>query len=369
MKNIVVIFGGNSCESDVSIITGVMTANALDKNLFFAVPVYVDKDGCFYTGNELFDLDNFKVIKELDLKRVEFSVGDNTLYYRKKNKLKQFIKVDAIINCCHGGVGEKGSLYGYFETIGIPMASPGLLASSVAIDKVNTKRYLKGNGVNTAKWLSIKNGESVGQVALVAEEQLGYPMIIKPNTLGSSIGIKVVCNLKEFTVAVMQAFKYDDVVIIEEFISDATEINCAVYKTGIETVVSECERPMTTNSILTFEDKYCGGEREFPAKIPKALSDKIKGITKRVYEMLDARGIMRFDFLLSKDKIYLNEMNSVPGSLAYYLLSNTFKEFRSVLTEIITSTIIEYNSKATLERNFSSNILSGKFNKGGKNPI
>ena len=369
MKNIVVIFGGNSCESDVSIITGVMTANALDKNLFFAVPIYFSKDGCFYTGDQLLDLDNFKNIKNLELKKVEFSVGDNTLYYKKKNKLKLLIKIDAIINCCHGGVGENGSLSGFFETVGIPIASPSVLASAIAIDKVNTKRYLKGNNVTTAKWLSIKNGESVGQVALVAEEQLGYPMIVKPNTLGSSIGIKVVCNLKEFTIAVLQAFKYDDVVIVEEFLSNATEINCAVYKSGLETVVSECERPMTANSILTFEDKYCGGDREFPANIPKVLSDKIKGITKRVYEMLDGRGIMRFDFLLCEDKVYLNEINSVPGSLAYYLLSSSFKEFRSVLTEIITATIIEHNGKATLEKSFSSNILSGNFSKGGKNPI
>ena len=294
-----------------------------------------------------------------------FLTGEKTLFYKKKNKLKPFIRVDVIINCCHGSSGENGALAGLIEMTGITSVSPSVFAGAVTMDKVQCKKYLSKT-VNLARQVVVTQDESVGQGAMLAEETFGYPMIVKPNSLGSSIGVKVVKDLRELTVAVMNALRYDTCVLIEEFLQNATEINCAVYRDKNGVVVSECEKPLPSKEFLTFEDKYTGGEREFPANIPTKLSNKIKQITKEVYDKLQTNGVMRFDYLLVDNKIYLNEINSIPGSLAYYLFGNSDEGFREMLNAMIESAKTSANKRCSLIATIDTGVLTKGYGKGAK---
>lgn len=365
MENIAVIFGGRSCEREVSVITGVTCLNALDKKRYNAVPIYLSADNIAYTGESLADLDFYKNFSAESLNRVVLLFSDNTLYIKKKNKLKPFLKIDCAINCCHGGLGENGSLAGVMEFSKIPFVSPSVFAGSLTMDKLQTKQRLVGQA-NFARHVAVNSGDSVGQCAMSAEELFGYPMLVKPNSLGSSIGVKVVKDLRALTVAVMNALRYDDCVLIEEYLQGATEINCAVYKSGDKIIVSECEKPLPKTEFLTFSDKYSDGEREFPAKILKRLADKIKTTTEKVYKTLSTSGVMRFDYLIVGSKVYLNEINSVPGSLSYYLFGDAPNALTELLTEWIENAKTCNNRKNSLVTDFSGGILSSIHGKGQK---
>ena len=163
-----------------------------------------------------------------------------------------------------------------------------------------------------------------------------YPLIVKPSSLGSSIGIQKVLNESELKEALGCAFIYDSSAIVEKYLEPRREINCAVYRAGDRVIVSECEEAVTSGDILSFEDKYQGGGRSvIPADISAEDSEYIRRTTRTVYEKLNMRGIVRFDYIIS-DEIYLSEINTVPGSLAYYLFAKKFKDFFKVLDGVIT---------------------------------
>ncbi len=366
MKNIIVLFGGKSCEREISVLTGVFVLNAINKKEYNAIPLYIDKNGDFYYGEELKYLETFKSENfTKNLKKAVFLPNDNTLYINRKNKLKPIAKIACGVNCCHGGFGEDGSLYAYFDISGIPLTSSSLLASSIAMDKCATKDFLRGNGVKTVNSVTVYATTGLENAVFNCVKSLTFPLIVKPAFLGSSVGIEIAENEQTLFSAIASAFKYGEKVIVEEFLQNSTEINCASVLTGGTVYVSECEKPITANKILSFTDKYETGQREFPAKISKNLSDKIKATTEKVYRLLNARGIIRIDYLIKNDKVYLNEINSVPGSLSYYLLSNTVEDFTALLTSIIQDTIKEQSRKSTIISSYESGILNTAY-KGTK---
>ncbi len=355
MKNVAVFFGGVSVEHDVSVITGVLTVNSLDKTLFSPVPVYVDGDGLWYSGDELKDIDNYKNLNLKKLMRVTLCPGDGTLYRIRKNKLIPLCTLAAVINCMHGERGEDGSLAGLVNMCGVPFASPSVAASSVGMDKAVTKRFLKGMGVKTLPCAVIKKLSDCAEAA----KKIGFPLIVKPACLGSSIGISRADNMEELEQAVHFAFRFGDKAVAEKLLSGFTEINCAAYASvsgGI--VVSECERPVGAGEILSFEDKYTSGKREFPADIDDKVSDKIRAVTERIYRELDCVGPVRADFMLSDGQVYLNEINTVPGSLSYYLFCNTLKDFSKILTQTIAVAEKKFAVQSTLQKTFKSSVLN-----------
>jgi D-alanine-D-alanine ligase len=197
-------------------------------------------------------------------------------------------------------------------------------------------------------------------------EKLEYPVIIKPALLGSSVGITKAQNKEEFLNGISYAFRFGEKVIVEPLLLGYKEINCAVYSHDDKIIVSNCERPIGKGDYLTFSDKYTGGKRIFPADIPKKIVDKIKGITKKVYTALDFNGVIRIDFFVKGEEIYLNEINSVPGSLAFYLFSDTLSGFTKMLEQMIIDAERKGAKSTTLSRNYSSNILSFGGSKGAK---
>ena len=362
-KNVLVFFGGQSTEHDISVLTGIMTLSALRGNAAYtAHPVYVAREGNWHTGEELCDLSFYAENKKLPQK-VCLLGGDNALYGIGRNKkLKPLFKTACIVNCMHGARGEDGALAAVAALSGIPIVGSEIAASSAAFDKAAAKYALKGLGIRTLPFVIVDSEDDLA----AAERKFGYPMFIKPARQGSSIGVNKAENRAEAERSLNKARKFDTKVIAEKFAAGKLEINAAAYRRKGEIVVSECEMPATENRFLTFEDKYIRGERLFPAPIDKKLSDKIRSLTAKVYAGLDCSGVVRVDFLVSGGEVYVNEVNTVPGSLAYYLFCDTFQEFSAVLDELIAEALARFNAAQTLITRFDGNIWENAGAKGGK---
>lgn len=327
-KTIAVVFGGVSNENEISVITGTMAANVLKTGGMCVLPVYVAQSGEFFFGEELLKLDTYKQNGFKNCGKA--IIADGGVYVlNRRGKVKKYVKINCVLNCCHGGWGEGGGLNGVCAAAGLPLAGAGVFESSAFMDKYLTKIVLAGLGVKVApyRYVSPNCRDVCG---------FPYPMIVKPATLGSSIGIQKVTDGEELKAALDCAFIYDGAAIVEKYLTPRREINCAAYFADDKVVVSECEEAVTSGDILSFEDKYQGGGKSvIPADIPEEISTYIRKTTQTVYEKLNMRGIVRFDYILS-DEVYLSEVNTVPGSLAYYLFAKSFKNFFGVLDSVIT---------------------------------
>lgn len=362
MKNVLVFFGGKSCEHDVSIITGVMTLNAIDKNRYNAIAIFVDKNGKWYTGESLSDLSFYKNLKYEKLKRCVLLPCDDRLYVLKSNKLKPVCQIYSAINCMHGGYGEGGEYTAIIKNSKIPFVCPDLFASSLAMDKEFTKLALKSIGVNCLPFIKLvrdvyylKKDYALGVVA----KRFDFPVVIKPAKLGSSIGISVAKDLRELERGIDFAFKFDEKIIIEKGLTAFSEINCAVYKGGGEIFVSELEEVEKTGDILSFNDKYkTPSKKIFPAKIDAKTATQIKSISESIYRKLAFSGVIRIDFMLDDGKVYVNEINSIPGSMAYYLFCKDFSSFADMVSSIIEQSVDDFRAKEQSLTSFNGGILN-----------
>ncbi len=362
MLQTAVIFGGVSNENEISVITGTMAANILKSAGYGVLPVYISQSGEIYCHQDLADISAFKNEKFSLCPRA--AIADGGVYiFNRRSRVKKFVKVYCALNCCHGGAGEGGGVSGLLRIAGIPLAGADIAESAVFMDKYLTKLVLASLGVKTAKYVYIRSAEELAAAALPP-----FPVIVKPASLGSSIGVEKAASREELERAAACAFLYDDGVIIEEYLGNRREINCAVYSVGGKTVVSECEEAVSAGDILSFGDKYEGGGKSvIPADIPAEISEKIKSVTRAVYSALNMRGIARFDFIWAGD-VYLSEVNTVPGSLSYYLLSGGFKDFAGVLTDIIEDAVKRDKSgrKKLLKTGILENIPSNACKTGVK---
>lgn len=361
------IFGGVSQEHDVSVLTGVFTLNCIDKSKYNAVPVYISKEGIWYTGEVMRDVSFFRSPDFKKLSRVTLVSGDDKLYYIKRNAFKKFCEPYCAINCLHGRNGEDGSLFSLLRLCKIPSASPDIFSSSASMDKSKTKVFLRGLGAKVADYKAIRSEDYFLRVNEVIDgliEDLGLPLIVKPASSGSSIGIGVAKSKEELSACLNKAFRFDKICVVERFLKGAVDINCAAYERRGEVVASECEKPMTKGEFLTFADKYStskyGAGKEFPAKIEKAVSDEIKETTKEVYKAFGFNGVVRIDYLLYEGKVYLNEINSVPGSLAYYLFCDKIADFPKMLDELIEEGVKRFVSYENCLFDYASDVLSFK---------
>lgn len=360
MKSIAVFFGGVSVEHDVSVITGVLTCNSLDKSIN-CVPVYVNSYGEWWTGDDLLEPDNYNALDYKKLTRVTLIAGSNRLYAVKGKKLQELCALASAINCMHGERGEDGCLAAILKTCEIANASPDIFSSALAMDKVITKRSVKGI-VKTLPSVVVQSVREAENVKL----PFGFPIIVKPVLGGSSIGVKTANNREELSRAAAYALRFGRRIIIEPCLKDFTEINCAAYLSQSGLKVSECEKPVRRTDFLTFSDKYESGNRVFPADIPKKLSDRIKAITRKVYEKFDFIGVIRIDYFISDNQVYLNEINSVPGSLAYYLFSDATKGFTAMLNELLEVARTRFAEESTLKKSYDSGILKSVGAKSAK---
>lgn len=364
-KNVIVIFGGVSNEHEVSVITGTMAANVLKNGGWSVLPVYISQDGLFYCAEELADVKSFKGEGFRACPKAAIAEG-GVYIFNKRGKVKKFLKADAALNCCHGGFGEGGAVSGLFETAGIPLASAGIFESSLFMDKYLTKLILSALGVKTAEYVYMKNPDDAEAISKLPD----FPLIVKPVTLGSSIGVEKADSIAGLKRAVETGLYYDSAVLVEKYLENRREINCAAYYRAGEVITSECEEAISGGDILSFEEKYEGGAKSvLPAKISRNISKLIKDTTRKVYSDLNMRGIVRFDYIISGGEVYLSEVNTVPGSLSYYLLSSGFKDFGVVLKAVIEQAEEDFalkKSKKILHTGILDSISSNPVKLGGK---
>ncbi|MCL2771145.1 MAG: ATP-grasp domain-containing protein [Firmicutes bacterium] len=366
MKTVAVFFGGKSPEHDISIITGLLTFRNLNRFLYKKEVIYISKENKFYAGKDLENIDAYVGVapesdpKNKNIFEVFLLPGSNTLYRLKRKRIKPYIQIDAAVLATHGEMGENGTLVGALELSCIPTSAGSLFAKALSMDKVKSKIFFQHLGLSVAKH------EIVTEETNLEDIEIEFPAVVKPCSLGSSIGVRVVKDFDELTLAVQSVLLMDNVCLVEEFI-DGRELNCACFKNAQgELVVSECEEPIKEKTLLSFKDKYLdeGGEgmasadRIFPAIIPKKIEEQIKDATKRIYELFGFRGIVRVDYFYKEkdDEILPNEVNAIPGSLAHHLFKNTHT-FGQLLSECIDATCAEHKQNKELIKVFNSTVL------------
>ena len=362
-----VIFGGRSVEHEVSVVTGIQVLENLDLTKYKPVPIYIDKDGKWWTGDALFDIMNFKnetlkgLIECLPVARS----NDFTLYRdpmtRKMFESKEVVRVDVFFPVVHGTNGEDGSLQGLFETMNIPYTGCGVVAAAVGMDKILMKSVFKAEGLPIVPHLWFYRGQWAAEKEMLIQqaEAIGYPLVVKPANLGSSIGISKAEDQAGLNHAVEVAMSYDRKVIIEKAILPLREINCAVMGRDADLMASVCEEPATWEDFLSYEDKYINGgkggkggkgmesaKRRIPADLPDEQTVKIQQLAKDAFRAIDARGDARIDFLLSATgEIYVNEINTLPGSMAFYLWEAGGISFKALCTKQIELALAAHQEK------------------------
>lgn len=365
--NVCVIFGGKSTEHDISIISGIQVYNALDKSKYNAFVIYIDKENKAYMGKNLHLLKTYKkenIYKHT--KKVSLINEFDHVYIKQKRKK---IKIDCFIPVVHGEGVEDGTLSAILDFVGATYITSNITSSSIAQDKIFTKDILRKYHIITPRYLWVKQGDSSNNICENIKTKLKFPLIIKPARLGSSIGIEVVNNEAELIDKINKAFMYSNRLIVEEKIENFKEYNCAAFIFKNKIYTSCIEEVLSSNPYLTFEDKYISGKakqeeqnRIIPASIPKALEEKIKNLTKIIYQVLDFRGVIRIDFMydVKKELLYFNEVNTIPGSFAYYLFDKCDISFDKMLDMLIKESILKSTKDQKLIKVFKSNLLNTK---------
>ena len=355
LKKLAVIFGGVACEREISIITGTFACNVLRGGKYDVLPIYLHKDGRAYTSSTFFEVGAFK--EKSFLKRAtRILIEDATVYAlnERNHRLRKICALDAALNCCHGGLGEGGGVSAWMEMQKVPLASPSIAASSVCMDKAMTKLFAKGLNIPVVDGMRVKECDyrKRGEFLLRhMARRLKMPVIVKPAKLGSSIGIAVANNEEELRVALENAFLLDDCVVIEKFLFDKKDVNCAAYSLGDEVYVSEAEEAFASHdSVYGFEQKYIKKEQKSGGRVllSGALRQKIRAYTKTMYKKLNLCGVVRMDYLVQGDKVFLSEVNTVPGSLAYYLFCDRISEAKSFFEGLVDDALLKSQGKEKL---------------------
>ena len=362
MKTVAVFFGGTSNEHEISVITGMLAVNLL-RGTLRVLPVYLPVGGGMRLCEGARGVEDFRKNSQDEFPPVVFTEGG--IAFAKKPKKK--ILVDCALNCCHGGAGEDGTLSALLVWHGIKSASPPAAPSAVFMDKSLTKIAAKGLGINVAKSFVLREDEWRENADLsVRMGEFGYPALVKPCKLGSSIGISVVADGEELERALDLAFRLDDSALIEEYLPDKRDLNCAAYCRGGEIVLSPVEEVFSDENILTFGEKYEGtGARRsvIPADVPQEVVAQIGAALKTLYRAFGLFGVVRADFLLSGKTVYFNELNTVPGSLACYLFGESLTDSRSFLLALLSEA---EERELPVKETLRTGILDSPIFAGGK---
>lgn len=370
MRKVAVVFGGRSCENEISVLTGIFALNVLDRESYQLLPVYIHTDGGFYTSPKMISVDVFRDGGCEKFQRIFFERGTVYALNEKKGKVKPLFQPDVILNCCHGGLGEGGGVSALAGWNQIPLASPDITPSAIFMDKCLTKVVLRGLNIPIVDYIRVNEADYRKRGAFLLkriENRLKYPVIVKPAHLGSSIGISVANNESEAKDAIETAFQLDERILIEKYLPNKVDINCAAYALNGEIFVSEPEYAFG-GGVYSFEEKYVkrttdgvhrkgqNNQKEGGRYALKGeLREKIRAYTRTVYKRMDLQGVVRMDFLLSGDAVYLCEVNTVPGSLAYYLFCERVTDARTFFSALIEEGIRKGGKE---KRILSTGILS-----------
>ena len=416
--NVAVVFGGKSTEHDISIISALQAIENIDKEKYNVIPIYIDKKGDFYYSKEdlLSKTSNFKnqagLVKKC--KNVSFIKIKNHTYIRNNDVSFMSDKIDIAIDVAflivHGTNVEDGNLQGYFHTLNLPVVGPDTLSAAVSMDKYIMKEYWKAIGIPVIDGIRYDKNDfkDINAIVEKVEKELGYPVIVKPVNLGSSIGIKKGSDRESLIDALELAFSFTDIILVEKAITNMREINCAVIGDKFNCETSVLEEPFGNDEILSFADKYMSGggakgakgtkvgakygdvgakavnvgakngnvgaklcepsgaksgmaslKRQIPAQLEEDTASKIREYAMKAFKYMGCTGVARIDFIIDKStgQIYANEINSIPGSLSYYLFEPKGIKYSELIDRLINIAIENYKREEKLNYTFESSVI------------
>jgi D-alanine-D-alanine ligase len=390
-----VFFGGVSVEHEVSVISALQAINAMDRDQYEPIPIYISKNKNWYTGEVLLDVENYKSIDDLlkQCERIIITTNEQGRPVINRHTTGMFGKkliseIDVAFPVIHGTYGEDGILQGYFELHGIPYVGCDVFSSAAGMDKVMMKQILRDSGLPildyhwfySSKWL---NDQDV--LVEKIEGELSYPVIVKPANLGSSVGISKATNREELEEAVELAMEFATKIVVEKMVTNLKEVNCSVLGDYEEAETSVCEEVLSSTDILTYQDKYQSGgsskggggaskgmestNRKIPAELSDEKTAEVQKLAKDTFQILGCAGVSRIDFLIDKntEQVFVNEINTIPGSLSFYLWEPTGKSFKELTTDMIQIALKRERERESLTFSVNSNLfaLHGGGAKGG----
>jgi D-alanine-D-alanine ligase len=383
-KQIGGIFGSRSCEREVAIISAVQLMHHADPEKYEVIPVYIDEHGSWYTGEKLKDINSYKPFRpeQSGITKVfpDLSAGSGALLTVSKGtglfareKVEMVARIDVYVVVMHGLNGEDGTLQGLLELAKVPYTSTGVAGSAIGMDKIMMKQFFRGAGlpVLPGLWFSRSAFENDREAVLQqVEKELGFPVFVKPANLGSSIGVSRADDPASLAESLGLAFDYDRRVLVEQGLDKPIELNCSVLGYDGEAEASPIEMPLGNDEFLDFGDKYLssGGSkgmaslhRVLPAPIEDSLRDEIQKMSREIFRMLDCKGVVRIDYMFDRksEKIYITEINTIPGSLAFYLWENAGLPYSRLIDRMVAYAEQAYEDKNRANYAFTSDILKG----------
>ena len=385
VKNLGVFFGSRSCEHEVSVISAVQLMNEADKEKYNVIPVYISQKGDWFTGDVLRDIKTYTPFDPFrsDIKKVRLDMtpGSGALLHYSQGKglfrgLTEEVaaRIDCAVLVFHGMNGEDGSIQGLFELANIPYTSTGITASAVGMDKITMKCFFRGMGYPVLPSVTaIRSDFEKDRDGVIRNirENLGYPVFVKPACLGSSIGVSRADNDAKLIDALELAFSYDRRVLVEKGLDKPIEVNCSVLGYDDQVHSSVIEMPNTGSDFLDFSEKYLAGsssakgmaslKRIIPAPIGEELTAKIRALSEDIFRSMDCKGVVRIDYMLDRfsDQFYITEINTIPGSLAFYLWTETGLSYKQLIDKMVEYAVRAHEDKNNNNYAFTSDILKG----------
>lgn len=384
--NVAVFMGGKSTEHEISCISANQAIEALDKDKYNVIPVYISKNNDLYYGDELLSLKNYADLNDLcsKLKKISLYKDNNKVYLKPiKGLFKKAVPIDVAFEVVHGTNVEDGSLAGLLEMLDLPYTGSNVLGSAVGQDKAIMKEIFAYEKIPMVDWFYFFAHEYKEQLPEIKKKakKIGYPLIIKPANLGSSVGIQIVHNEKELEEKIKEASKYDFKLVVEKMIQHLKEVNISVIGNIFDAKVSAIEEVYKNDELLSFKDKYEGGSksckklkvpvktvgskgmasttRKIPANITKKQQADIEKYALAAFKALNANGVVRIDFMIDTktNKVYINEINSIPGSLAFYLWNENGIDFTKECDMLVENALKMYREKDKKTYSFDTNVL------------
>lgn len=387
-----IFFGGKSVEHEIAVITANQAYASIDKEKYEIVPIYVSKKGVLYTGEHLFELEQYRNMEKLIESCIPVTlVNDGKEVKVVRFPMKKFGEnvlntIDVAFPIMHGTNGEDGTIQGYLELLGLPYIGCDIIASSVGMDKIIMKKVLQQSGLPVVDYVSFYSMEYIQkeeEKKQEIEEKLGYPVIVKPGNLGSSVGIRKAKTKLELEEAIDFAMQFSDRILVEKAVVDLREINCSVMGDYVCCSPSVCEEPISTDEILSYADKYVGGgknkqnshgqkgmaasQKKLPADLSEEKRTEIETLAMQTFKALGASGVSRIDFLMDRqtEKVYVNEINTIPGALSYYLWEATGKSFTAEIDELVDLALKRKREREKMTFSYDQNILALNGSKTG----
>ncbi len=369
-KDVAIMFGGDSAEHEVSIITGLQVVENIDREKYNPLVIYMDQDSKFYL------LEGLKSRKQFLKKKkslISFGRDDKGVFVQRNRLISKKIYLEAAYLAFHGGSGEGGQLQGMFETLKLPFTSSSAESSILTMNKAISKDIFEKHNIPTVPGLTFMSDQMGSDIDVLSKDiirELGLPVIVKPTHFGSSIGIQVAESEVELQKALSQNFMIDSEVLVEKFLKDFVEYNVAMRYIDGKLELSEIEKPIARDEILSFADKYERGggkktgdgmaslERELPADIARDLENKIVNIAKKAFKVCRCKGMLRIDFMVvDQEEFYVTEINSIPGSMSFYLWEASGITFKEQITDMLEQAIKDMQVSSSKKLEYNTDIV------------